>query len=157
MRGNPAVAISTGGEKDEPNFLKREWLSEVDKIFDADLSNYLIADDEVLNEIRAFMLFASIHNGLSGFIMTTEFPSLLSLILVPWKIGFKNFEVLIDSANRFIRKMRKDVDFWKEFPLFKIDNFPNLGREEFNPLLNKILGDLPFSTRLHFFDVCGYT
>ncbi len=157
VSGNPGVAISTGGKEEESNFFKREWLSEIDKILDADLSNYIVASDEVLNEIRAFMLFACIHNGLTGFIMTTEFPSMLSLILIPWKIEFKNFEILVDRANSFIRKMRKDVFYWKEFPLYRSDKFPKPKAEDFNPLLNQELGGLPLSTRLHFFDICAYT
>jgi hypothetical protein len=124
----------------------------MDKIMDADLSNYIIADEKVLNEIRTFMFLCLIQEGLH----MSKLAFKLSEILIPWKIGFKNFELLIDRANRFIKKMREDEDCWKDLPFYRIDNFPNPAREEFS-LFNKILNGLPLITRPHFFDVCGDT
>ena len=152
VRGNPGLSISVGDEEDEPNFMKSWWLSDMDKIMDADLSNYIIADEKVLNEIRTFMFLGLIQEGLH----MSKLAFKLSEILIPWKIGFKNFELLIDRANRFIKKMREDENCWKDLTFYKIDNFPNPAREEFS-LFNKILSGLPLITRLHFFDVCGYT
>jgi len=83
VKGNPGLAISTGGDEEAvSDFFKGDWQGNIDGILEADISRYVMADPEVFDEIRAFMFFATIHNGLDGFVMTTSFPSLLALVLI---------------------------------------------------------------------------
>jgi len=148
------------GVEDESTFFKNEWQSSIDPIIDADISHFVVADPEVLVEIKALMFLANLHSGLcEWFVIATPYPLFLSRILIPWDVKFTNLEPLIEGANNFIEEMRKDVEYWRGVPLFEISNLtiPERVKNETDSYFLKQIGSLPFSTRLHFFDICSYT
>jgi hypothetical protein len=139
---------------------KNEWQSSIDPIVDADISHFVVGDPEILVEIKALMFLASLRNRSCGwFVIATPYPLFLSRILIPWNVRFTNLETLVDKANDFILKMRKDVEYWRGVPLFEMSKLtiPERIKNGTSSFFLKQIGSFPFSTRLHFFDICSYT
>lgn len=73
--------------------------------------------------------------------------SVYSFEIVP-----NSFEPLIKKANKFLREMRKDVEFWKDYKNYKIEELQNEYKLETTNGLEKKLRQINSGERLHFFD-----
>jgi hypothetical protein len=155
VKANPGLSIGTGTD-----IFKEEWLANVDKIVNCDLSQYIIATNpEAFLELKTSMFFVSLHSSLDGFVISSTLPSSIARIMFPWYIRITNPEPLVHKANKFIRRMRKEAPFWKDVPLFKLEDIFLLDRTEDESTFQflQVLSSLPFSSRLHFFDICSWT
>ena len=113
-------------------------------------------DEQAIFEIQAFFI---IERGIDDFnrefwIAEDKEAELLCKILsvYSFSINPNSFEPLIKRANKFLREMRKDVEDWKSFKNYKIEELKteNIIETSTN-ILNK-LKQLNPGERLHFFD-----
>ncbi len=149
VKANPG---SVAGDSFKPS-----WQQFVDLIMDAQVEKYVeVAIAETLLDLRTALFLISIDGA---FIMTSHAQQYLSYILFPWDVNFLNVEILVKEANKFIREMRKDVDYWKSVPLFKFENLkiPKLTTNSNIEKLRGILREIPLNSRSHFFDICVRT
>lgn len=94
----------------------------VDAVAETPLANYVrFPSTAAAAELRAILiLFGLDGGGHKGFSLASPKGGLLADVIAchcpRWT---SNILQLRDQANTFIKKMRRDTPFWKEFPLFK--------------------------------------
>jgi hypothetical protein len=113
-------------------------------------------DEQAIFEIQAFFI---LKRGIDDFnrefwIAEDKEAELLCKILsvYSFEIVPNSFEPLIKKANNFLREMRKDVDFWKEYKNYKIEELQNEYKLKTTNGLEKKLKQINSGERLHFFD-----
>jgi hypothetical protein len=120
------------------------------------LDTHLIARTrQAYTELRAALMLVLPHDNFCGFIMAGDAPRYLATVMLPHSFWPANMDCLVTQANQFIRKMRKDTPFWKDFDLFKPEQLNNLCPDQ-DPQFDHFLGllrSLPFGSRCHFFDL----
>lgn len=86
-------------------------------------------DEQAIFEIQAFFI---LKRGIDDFnrefwIAEDKEAELLCKILsvYSFEIVPNSFEPLIKKANKFLREMRKDVEFWKDYKNYKIEELQN--------------------------------
>jgi hypothetical protein len=119
-------------------------------------------DEQAIFEIQAFFI---LKHGIDDFnrefwIAEDKEAELLCKILsvYSFEINPISFEPLIKKANKFLREMRKDVEFWKGYKNYKIEELQNEYKLETTNGLEKKLKQINSGERLHFFDFAtGYS
>ncbi|MCK4224565.1 MAG: hypothetical protein KAX39_05250 [candidate division Zixibacteria bacterium] len=113
---------------------------------------------QAYTELRCALILISLHNDFNDFILSTDAPRYLSTVMLPHLFDPEGIGELIERANSFILRMRKDAPFWKEFPLFTSEQFSDIKPPKDPQLLNfqQKLRELPLGTRAHFFDILQY-
>ncbi|OYQ48230.1 hypothetical protein CHU92_00805 [Flavobacterium cyanobacteriorum] len=113
-------------------------------------------DEQAIFEIQAFFI---LKRGIGDFnrefwIAEDKEAELLCKILsvYSFEIVPNSFEPLIKKANNFLREMRKDVEFWKDYKNYKIEELQNEYKLETTNGLEKKLKQINVGERLHFFD-----
>ena len=113
-------------------------------------------DEQAVFEIQAFFI---LKRGIDDFnrefwIAEDKEAELLCKILsvYSFEIVPNSFEPLVKKANKFLREMRKDVEFWKDYKNYKIEELQNEYKLETTNGLEKILRQINSGERLHFFD-----
>jgi hypothetical protein len=125
-----------------------------------DYTSYLIIDGNAIRDMKALFDLAGNSDGFNrDFWITDKGKSTLLakvLSVYSFELDTKNFRLLINKANRFIKQMRIEApDYWNEFPLYNIvdlnESYPiNITTD----ILTK-LQYLSVSERLYFFDISG--
>lgn len=113
-------------------------------------------DEQAIFEIQSFFI---LKRGIDDFnrefwIAEDKEAELLCKILsvYSFEIVPNSFDPLIKKANKFLREMRKDNDFWKEYKNYKIEELQNEYKLKTTNGLEKKLRQLNAGERLHFFD-----
>lgn len=99
-----------------------EWIDRsVDEILNIDFGLYCNGiNPDFFLELKALFILGAKEGGGREFWITDDTLILFSLALCSHDIHWSDeLEKLQEKANRFIRKMRKDTPFWKEYPLFR--------------------------------------
>lgn len=115
------------------NYINKEALTELKSI-------WIIAEKNGNGVVREFLI-----TGRESF---TKYCA-VALACQPYRLT-ENFQLLVKSANNFIKTMRKDVPYWKTFPLYKT-NYPtenNITSCEFSDKYNS----LTIGGRLHLYE-----
>lgn len=120
------------------------------------LRTYLAIDSKAVSDIQTLFRLSGNEDGFNREFWIAEYgeSNLLAKVLsvYSFNINLANFELLVDKANRFIKKMRRDTPYWKEFPLYNIaDLQENYSLNLQTDLINK-LQSLSIGERLYFFD-----
>jgi len=118
IAGNPGVGVSDDWGAD--------WVQEVNAL---PLSQYVQTGNPiVIHEIKALLVLAGLGGGPRKFHITDGIPAHLARALschhLTWLPAMAE---LHERVNQFIRHMRREAPFWKEFPLIKAGrllNFP---------------------------------
>ncbi len=133
--------------------LKKNFEKFLSKNFKALFSNI---DEQAIFEIQAFFI---LKRGIDDFnrefwIAEDKEAELLCKILsvYSYEIVPNAFEPLIKKANKFLREMRKDVDFWKDYKNYKIEELQSEYKLETTNGLENKLKQINAGERLHFFD-----
>jgi hypothetical protein len=75
------------------------------------------------------------------------------LSIYSFSINVKNFNILVDKANRFIRQMRKEAPhYWNDFPFYSINDISESYPLNLKTDIQKKLQSLSITERLYFFD-----
>ena len=134
---------------------------ELKKIFEKFLTKNFNAlfkdiDEQAIFEIQAFFI---LKRGIDDFnrefwIAEDKEAELLCKILSVYSFEIlpTSFEPLIKKANKILREMRKDVEYWKEYKNYKTEELQNEYKLETTNGLEKKLRQLNSGERLHFFD-----
>lgn len=133
--------------------LKKKFENFLTKKFKSLFSNI---DEQAIFEIQAFFI---LKRGIDDFnrefwIAEDKETELLCKILsvYSFEIVPNSFEPLIKKANKFLREMRKDVEFWKGYKNYKIEELQTEYKLETSNSLEKKLKQINAGERLHFFD-----
>ena len=133
--------------------LKKTFEKFLTKNFEALFSSI---DEQAIFEIQAFFI---LKRGIDDFnrefwIAEDKEAELLCKILsvYSFEIVPNSFEPLTKKANKFLREMRKDVEFWKDYKNYKIEELQNEYKLETANGLEKKLKQINAGERLHFFD-----
>lgn len=113
-------------------------------------------DEQAIYEIQAFFI---LKRGIDDFnrefwIAEDKEAELLCKILsvYSFEIVPSSFEPLIKKANKFLREMRKDVEYWKDYKNYKIEELQSEYKFETTNSLENKLKQINAGERLHFFD-----
>ncbi len=115
-------------------------------------------DEQAIFEIQAFFI---LKRGIDEFnrefwIAKDKEAELLCKILGVYSLEIfpNSFEPLIKKANKFLREMRKDkdVEFWKDYKNYRIEELQNEYKLETTNGLETKLKQINVGERLHFFD-----
>jgi len=93
------------------------------------LSQYVQAGNPiVIHEIKALLILAGLGGGPRQYNITDGIPSYIARALSCYNLHWlPSMAELHEKVNRFIRQMRREALFWREFPLIKTSrllNFP---------------------------------
>lgn len=133
---------------------------ELHKIFknflSKDYKSLIEIDDQAIYEIQAFFI---LKGGIDDFnrefwIAEGKESELLCKILsvYSFKLNVQSFNPLISKANKFLKEMRKETDFWKDYKNYKLDDLKNEYLLNTKTNLPKQLRSISSGKRLHFFD-----
>ena len=113
-------------------------------------------DEQAIYEIQAFFI---LKRGIDDFnrefwIAEEKEAELLCKILSVYSFSINplSFDPLIKKANKFLREMKKDNDYWKEYKNYKIEELQTENKIETTTDLLSKLRQLTPGERLHFFD-----
>jgi len=142
LEANPGVGIGP------------EWIDEkIESVVNAPFDKYISYTEEVaLFEIRAMWIIAEKDGGGREFWIAenSKLPLMFSRALCCYHFELlPAFIELLKKANRSIKDLRKDSDYWKDYPLFEPDMLKITGLSE-NACKQKIL-TLSIGARLHLF------
>jgi hypothetical protein len=125
LKANPGLFIGIG-----PNCgMAEAWVDRiVDEIATKDFSNYVrFRRDPNDAELRAFFIVKSKDGGGREFWLTDRTPELLTSALSvnepEWGSALEQLQL---KANAFIRKMRVDTPYWRDYQLFNTVATPAL-------------------------------
>ena len=77
-----------------------------------------------VHELRALFILAGKDGGGREFLVTSSAPEIFSTALACQAPHWQpSMDELVIRANKFIRRMRRDTPYWKEFPLFKKESW----------------------------------
>jgi len=121
-----------------------------------DYKSLIEIDDQAIYEIQAFFILKS---GIEDFnrefwIAEDKESELLCKILsvYSFKLNAQSFQPLILKANKFLKEMRKETDFWKDYKNYKLNDLKNEYTLNTKTNLVNQLKLIPSGKRLHFFD-----
>jgi len=138
ISGNPGFGIGPG------------WIDEkVNEIASIDFGRYCwCSNSDFALELKALFILSSKDGGQREFWLADEQPLLFAFALcchdIQWLDGV---EQLIERANFFIRKMRKDTPFWETYPLFDRSGIASYSIN--SPIVASLLMTLPLLSRIH--------
>ncbi|MCF6271410.1 MAG: hypothetical protein L3J41_16990 [Melioribacteraceae bacterium] len=143
IQGNPGLGIGD------------EWIEEnIIDLLKLDFSEYLnFNNNEALLELKSIWILAEKSGGGREFWITerSSFTKYFSVAMACQAYKLTNdFQLLVKSANNFIKTMRKDTPYWESFPLFKID-YPSENTMPSNEFIKKY-NSLTIGGRLHLFE-----
>ncbi|MBP7510068.1 MAG: hypothetical protein KA807_19810 [Prolixibacteraceae bacterium] len=142
IQANPGVGIGD------------DWICRrIDNVLSVNFTNYLhFKEEAALYELKAMWIMAEKDGGGRAFWLTTDFPLFFARALCSFPVEIQpTMEDLLQKANEFIQTMRKDTDYWKEYPLFQAEYLH--GVDSYKHLCPPILLPLSISARLHLFSV----
>jgi|GEM_PF-2709309 len=127
-----------------------------EKFLTKDFKSLLNINEQAIYEIQAFFI---LKRGIADFqreiwIAEDKEAEMLCKILSVYSFSLNptSFEPLINKANNFLLEMRKDVDFWKDYKNYKIEELKTENKIETTTDLLSKLKQLTPGERLHFFD-----
>jgi len=121
IAGNPGLGVGD------------DWASDlVGEVSALPLSQYMQTGYSlVIHEIKALLILAGLGGGPRQFHITDGIPDHIARALschhITWLPAIAE---LHEKVNRFIRKMRREAPFWKEFPLIKKGRLLNFSLPE---------------------------
>jgi hypothetical protein len=142
------------------------WYNNLYKIMSADLTQFIEFDNpEAYIELKTALVLLEIHNKTSNFSITDDVASTyVSSALCPYKIKKINIEKLSNSANSFIRKMKReeqeyDGTFWVNYELFNVKDLNNKFKAlEYAPEeIRYNIKNLNLNSRSHLLDIISLT
>jgi hypothetical protein len=150
-----SVARANPGLGGDPESFRRHWRDNAMRMVRAQLDRHLHAESpECWVELRAALVLILLHDSFGGFAMTGDARWYLAMVMVPYRFETTAIQEMADRANEFIRHMRKDTPYWREFPLFTaatLDPWAESRPSEADDLC-QVLRELPLASRAHFFD-----
>ena len=111
-------------------------------------------DEEAFLELRVALVLLAVHEGFSGFIMTSEAADFVAAIMAPHDVALRNAGDLVEARNRFVREMGQEMSYWATWPLLATDGLPPLA-PPYDPMLRDLLDallGLPLGARAHATD-----
>lgn len=131
-----------------------EWITDqVMEVVRADFTRYLIFEEQdVYDQLKAMWIIASKDGGGREFWTIGDMPKFFSQALSPFKLTIKpTFDGLRKKANKFIRKMRKEVPYsvWEDIKTF-VESDLTIPQLEVNESLSKVR-NLSIGARLLLF------
>ena len=131
-------------QKDFQNFLSKDYKSLIE------------IEEQAIYEIQAFFI---IKGGIEDFnrefwIAEDKESELLCKILsvYSFKLNVQSFQPLVLKANKFLKEMRKETDFWKDYKNYNLDDLKDEYLLKTKTNLVNQLKLIPSGKRLHFFD-----
>jgi hypothetical protein len=113
-------------------------------------------DEQAIFEIQAFFI---LKHGIDDFnrefwISEDKEAELLCKILsvYSFSINQNSFDPLVKKANKFLREMKKDNDYWEDFKNYKVEELKIENKLEVTTDFITKLKRLSPGERLHFFD-----
>lgn len=147
-----------GSSDPNDNRLKQDFSTFISKDFK---SLFTKIDGNAIFEIQAFFI---LRRGIDDFnrefwIADGHDAELLAKILsvYDFDIQSQSFEPLIKKANKFLREMKKDNDYWKDYKTYKLEELPVQNQGQMTTQLAEKLKELTPGERLHFFDFAKYS
>jgi len=135
---------------------EKELHKEFQIFLSKDYKSLIKIDDQAIYEIQAFFI---LKNGIDDFnrefwIAKDKESELLCKILsvYSFKLNVQSFQSLILKANKFLKEMRKETDFWKDYKDYKLDDLKSEYILNTKTNLANQLKLIPSGKRLHFFD-----
>ncbi len=110
ISGNPGIGIGA------------DWASDaVQEINNIPLKDYVEAvKPHAIYELKALFILSGLGGGPRNFNITHGIPTHIAQALSCYEFNWlEPIREMRETVNRFIRKMRKDTPFWKEYPLIK--------------------------------------
>lgn len=137
----------------EINDLKKNLI----KFLSTDINSLFSSiDEQAIYEIQSFFILqAGVERKNREFWIGEDKESeLLAKILSIYSFtpNKENFKPLINRANKFLRKMRKDVEYWNDYKNYNASDIPDNIHLEFQTDLEDKLKQLQPGERLYFFD-----
>lgn len=128
IEANPGVGLGIGADKYGDYSWTDGLVKEINSI---DFNKYIeYSDASACWDIKALWILASKSGGGREFWITEKenFNSIFAAAMTGYNHKLTaEFPKLVQSANSFIRKMRKDdIPYWQEYPLFKQIEEPEL-------------------------------
>lgn len=105
-------------------------------------------------ELLAAMMMIRPHDDLGGFILASKASRFVAAAMFPHSLELREIEQLVSRANRFIKRMRRDVPFWEEVELFNLKSIRDQNPSRTSEQLEfcSRFSALPLGSRVHFFD-----
>lgn len=134
----------------------RDWTSAlVDDVLRSPFERYVVfSESRAYTELRAILILYGLDGGgEKGFSLSTgrgrELASLIACHCPDWRAELVE---LSERANSFIRRMRRDTPFWRDYPLF--EDLPSVHRAEEVPI-DQVLRRLSPGARLDLYLAVG--
>jgi hypothetical protein len=169
IRANDSEAVATfvwqvvqanpGMGFDEQYFRER-WTTAARYAFSVPLDTYLSAGtEEGYVELRCALILLLLDDSFGSFSMTSDAAPYLATAMFPHSFKLTRVENLANSANSFIRRMKRDAAFWRDVPPFTAEEFLDVEPPSDSGVvdLRARLRDLPLGSRAHFFDLLEYS
>lgn len=104
--------------------------------------------------LSAYMLQATIAGYQEEFILVSPGRFLLAATVLPWDFEIAIAADCIRRVNGFIKRMRKDTPFWRDIPLFKVQDIAPFDTAALQSLmrLRQGLVRLSVAARMHLLD-----
>lgn len=141
LAANPGLGVGPG------------WIDKVvQEIAELDFSSFCASTNPDFQlELKALFILAAKAGGGREFWIADELPKLMAFALCHHEIRWgEGMTALTDSANLFVQKMRTDLSFWQNYPLFTsaVVQAPVTGTEVIAGLAS-----LPVLSRIHLFSL----
>lgn len=132
-----------------------DWIGEnITNLLNLGFNKYINYENkEALIELKSIWIIAEKSGGGREFWITEReaFTKYFSVALACQSFQLtENFQLLVKSANNFIKTMRKDVPYWETFPLYET-NYPTENEIPSNEFSLKY-NSLTIGGRLHLYE-----
>lgn len=150
---NPGMGIGTN-----PDYWKNRWTETAIDICNIDLHKFIDCEDEIaFLDLHAALFPYVLHGALDGFALVNLHIDYLVRAMSPYVFNVRDIETRVDAANKFIKKMRRELKdtnstAWSDYPLFKVDKVTETLRP--NPPayeLRNVLRGISIGARQMFF------
>lgn len=122
------------------------------KFIQIPLEIYVKTETKAFQDLRSFQLIngSEISHQRRGFWLTDINQTLVLVMSVYDYQVMPNIKILITRANKFLERMRKDVDYWKDYPEFNMTQLKQTYELKVDTDLVEKLKSLGIAER-HFF------
>lgn len=153
VRANPGISFSEDSLIDTfgrlPSDLQRISIEET-------ISG--LSFKQIATLLSAYMIQAVVEGYQEEFILISTGRDLMAASILPWDFDIPVADKCITHVNTFINQMRRDTPFWKEVPLYTIQDIVSFNKQKLESLvqLRQLLIPLSTSARMHLLDVICY-
>jgi hypothetical protein len=149
------VREANPGAGASPDQLREQFHAQARAILAAPLSRHLeAATPGAYLDLQVALILLAVHEGFSGFIMTSEAADFLASVMAPHGLALRGDEKLIERRNAFVQEMGQEMSYWAGWPALAADALrwpvppPDAALQEILSLLRP----LPLGTRAHAVD-----